>query len=378
MRKPELRFWRSVLTQIGLDTKPERVIMVDDLAENICVARSFGINGIIANPKTPEKTSAALRNLLQDSLPRAEGFLKSNAGKHHSVVEGYPGVLVKDNFAQFMIWEFIGDKDIIYLKWPSGAVQGNKDFALDDNPAADGLRKNDKYAAWNYFADDPVLTDRIFPPDSDTTSLAYVVFPDADLPSDDTPDRLFDMIAANTDVDDIIQMYLDNERPRTAADVCCNVLRFFERFGRGSDPRLETTRNFVVTYLKTEAYQDGNRHYTTAEIFLYFIFRLYELQGPGTFRDELEIVKEKLEQRINVPTNPLALALRLFSCQRLGIDERLYQKDLKLFLSFQGADGGWPAGHFCQFGKTSNKIGNRGMTTALGVAIIRHDRAAKK
>ncbi len=77
-----------------------------------------------------------------------------------------------------------------------------------------------------------------------------------------------------------------------------------------------------------------------------------------------------------MPTNPLALALRLFACQSVNIDPKLYKKDLERLKSLQDEDGGWPAGHFCCFGRRGARIGNRGLTTALAVRILKQDKKA--
>lgn len=373
MRKPDLCFWRRVLKQIGV--KPSETIMVDDTSENICAARSLGIQGLLVD--CPKMASAALRNLLQDSLLRAETFMKTNAGKHHSIIQGYENVSLKDNFSQIMIRELIGDVDVIYLKYPSGAVQRNKDFAKGSvSPFVTNVEvfKNVKYGLWNYFCEEPFLTTKIFPADADTTSMAYIVLPEADLVSTADPNLVLDKMLANKDMDGVLQTYFCAKRPRIVPEVCCNILRAFYRFGRGADPRLDVTKDWVVSCLINDAFLDGNRHYSTSETFLYFISHLYEECGSGRLREELELVKEKLEERIGVPVNPLALALRLFACQKVGIGSILYKKDLKLFMSLQESDGGWPAGHFCRYGRTGNKIGNRGITTALGVRIIQHER----
>ncbi|XXG96023.1 hypothetical protein Hte_002300 [Hypoxylon texense] len=72
------------------------------------------MHGILVDKKLP-KVEGTLRNLLLDPLPRAETFLKANAGNHHSVVKGGDYTILKDNFTQLMIWELTGDADIPYL-----------------------------------------------------------------------------------------------------------------------------------------------------------------------------------------------------------------------------------------------------------------------
>lgn len=128
--------------------------------------------------------------------------------------------------------------------------------------------------------------------------------------------------------------------------------------------------------LNNNACLDGNRHYSTPESFLYFVARLYAETSSNLLRKRLNGIKTQLQERLNVPVNPLALALRLFACQSVAMDPELYRKDLQTLLSLQDEDGGWPAGHFCCMGRTGARIGNRGLTTALAVRILQQEKRA--
>lgn len=181
-------------------------------------------------------------------------------------------------------------------------------------------------------------------------------------------------MAANLDQDGIMQTYFDPTRPRTTPEVCCNILRLFHKFGCGSDPRTKITEDYVVNCLHNNACLNGNRHYLTLESFLYFVARLYAETPSVALRRRLHPIRAKLQERLNVPTNPLALALRLFACQSVNMDSQLYKKGLETFVSLQNEDGGWPAGHFCKIGRTGACIGNRGLTTALATRILQQEK----
>ncbi|KAI1099518.1 HAD-like protein [Jackrogersella minutella] len=373
MRKPDLCFFQHVIQRTGVD--PSQIVMIDDTVENICAARSTGMYGILADDSTA-KTGGTLLNLLRDPLPRAEVYMKNNARNHHCVVEGHKNLILKDNFAQMMIWELTGNEGLIYLKWPSGKLHGaNGDSmngqASDNNGSSVNLDL--KNGLWNYFYEEPVLTSRDFPPDADTTSTAYLSLPPEYLSTVADVELVLDAMATNIDSDGIIQTYFTSDRPRTTPEVCCNVLRVFYRFGHDSDPRIRKTEEWVVSCLENNACLNGNRYYSTPESFLYFVARLYTECGPGRLANELDVIKGKLEERLNMPTNPLSLALRIFACQLVGINRSYYRKDLEKFLSLQDRDGGWPAGHFCCVGKTGARIGNRGLTTALAAKIIQKE-----
>lgn len=368
MRKPDLCFFQHVIAQTGL--RPAELLMIDDTAENICAARSLGMQGLLMDNDQARK-GGALRNLFQDPLRRAEAFMKANARNLHCVVEGRSDIVLKDNFAQLLIWDLTGDSEIIYLKYPSGEQHDAANHAnstqqqpLDPTDVKPGL--------WNYFYETPVLTTPSFPADADTTSIAYLTLPTPFLSKLAPIPLILSTIASNLDTSGLAQTYFCSSRPRTTPEVCCNIVRLFHRFGHGSDPRIAKTEDWVVSCLENKACLDGSRHYTTPEGFLYFVARLYA-ECSETLRARLEApVRAELRERIGVPANPLALALRVAACRLVGIG---YGRDLGLLMALQDVDGGWPAGHFCRMGRTGTRIGNRGLTTALAMSIIRGERA---
>lgn len=370
MRKPDLCSFQYVVKKIGYP--PNEILMIDDTVENICAARSIGMQGMLVNSQF-SRDGSALRNLIQQPAPRAEAFLKSNAGNHHCIVEGHNEIILKDNFAQLMIWELTGDENLVYLKWPSGKLTGTPKNA---NSELNGLkldRLDITYGLWNYFYEAPVLTTAVFPPDADTTSTAYLSLPTEYLEDVADVKVVLDAMAENVDRDGIMQTYFSDERPRTTPEVCCNILRAFHHFGYGSDPRITKTQRWVIDCLKNKACLDGNRHYSTLEAFLYFAARLYAI-GSTSLKAQLEVVKDELRDRLNVPVNPLSLALRLAACQFVDFEPSLYQRDLELLMSLQDEDGGWPAGHFCRIGRTGARIGNRGLTTALSLKVVKREK----
>jgi hypothetical protein len=385
MRKPDLCFFDHVIHEIGLP--PDQIIMIDDTTENICSARAKGMHRILVN-KSLKSVSGALRNLLEDPLERGERYLKVNAMNHHCVFEGHESMVLKDNFAQHMIWELTGDESLIYLRWPDGKTQGidmkhseHCKTKLNGNGQSNGVSHDPSYVGpevknglWNYFIDGPIMTTHHFPPDADTTATAYLSMPEEYLSKATDPKLVMDVMAKNLDRDGIMQTYFDDERPRTVPEVCCNILRMFHRFGYDAHPAAKNTEDYVVSCLDNNACLDGARHYTVPETFLYFVARLYSETRSEALRARLQGIKAQLEGRLNEPTNPLALALRLFACQVVAVAPKLYRRDLERLLALQDEDGGWPAGHFCCLGRTRVKIGNRGLTTALAVRILRYER----
>lgn len=370
MRKPDVCFFEHVIDKIGFH--PCQVVMVDDQAENLCAAQSLGIYGLTVDETSVDIVGQKLRNLFQSSIPRAEAYMKANAGNYNCIVEGH-SITLKDNFAQLLIWELTGDADIIYFKWPSGKLHPAQNPGNSTGNMEASVKGNVKNRLWNYFYEDPILTTQEFPADADTTLTAYLSLPQSYLSEVVDVHLILDKMAFNIRPDGIMQTYFCDDRPRTAPEVCFNMLRLFYRFGRGGDPRIRKTADWVVQCLNNRACLYGNRVYSTPETFLYFTARLYLECGEGTLKKRLEPIKEALLERINAPTNPLALALRISACKLVGLDPLIYQQDLEKLVSWQEEDGGFPAGHFCCFGRTGARIGNRGLTSALAMKIIRQD-----
>lgn len=111
MCKPELRFYRHVLAEAGID--PRQAVFVDDKAENVLAAKSVGFrDGIVF--EQAEEVRRRLLNLLSDPARRARAWLRAHAGQLHS--ETNTGVVVPDNFGQLLVHELMNDASLIDLK----------------------------------------------------------------------------------------------------------------------------------------------------------------------------------------------------------------------------------------------------------------------
>ncbi|KAI1439450.1 HAD-like domain-containing protein [Annulohypoxylon stygium] len=372
MRKPDICFFQHVIDKIGLP--PSQVIMVDDRAENISAAQSVGIHGVLTGGRSSIEVAQVIRSMFLNPISKAESYLKDNAGNHISIVEGND-LLIRENFSQLLIWELTGDAELIYLKWPSGKIHPTETLSNEQANVDARITGDVENGLWNFWFDQTVLTTPDFPPDADTTSTAYLSIPASHFVHMADVQLVTEKMATNIDSDGIMQTYFSEDRPRTSLEVCCNILRVFYRFGpnRGSDPRITQTQEWIVQCLRNRSYMDGTRYYSVPEAFLYFLAQLYVECNHEVLRRELGSIDEALLERINVPTNALALALRVSSCQLIGLDRSCYKTDLDTLMSFQQEDGGWPAGHIYRFGKIGAYIGNRGLTTALAAKVLRHE-----
>lgn len=107
-RKPELAFYRHVLSETGVD--PSRTVFIDDKRDNVLSARSLGMRGI--NFASAQAAKRALRNIFGDPMLRGRQFLKKNARNLSSVTDD--GFEIHENFAQLLILEATRDQSVIH------------------------------------------------------------------------------------------------------------------------------------------------------------------------------------------------------------------------------------------------------------------------
>ncbi|KAK0659490.1 Haloacid dehalogenase-like hydrolase-domain-containing protein [Cercophora samala] len=424
MRKPDVSFYRHVIQETGCN--PSSTLYLDDKAENICAGRMLGLRGEIVHPDHRTGAFNIVKNLLlEGASQRAERFLSIHAGKLDSVISvpGKEDRVLKDNFAQLMIWAVTGMEDIVYLVWPDGTVTGRHqrpDVALPAGPVSISDASSPcsssssnhsspsaspqtstpsspssehqpaiQHGLWNYFAQQPILTTTTFPPDIETTSIAYLTIP----PSHPhyhrlaSPSTIAETMLANRDKEGHFETYFTPARHgRVNPEVCVSVLRLLNKFASAGqipgiphldvdDERIEKSKKLVMDCLRHRANLYGNRFYPFPEPFLYWVSMLCSEckdSSPQLYAELAGELEQVLMERLNVPLNALALAMRVRACQLAGLGRELVQRDLDTLLGMQEGDGGWPAGEFCSYGRVqSRRIGSRGWTTALAWRILK-------
>ncbi|KAI2841094.1 hypothetical protein CBS147320_10720 [Aspergillus niger] len=307
--KPELRFFSHILDRLQL--APSEVIVVDHNTDNVLTAISMGMSAVLAN--SPDDVQRSLVNYIErNPTERGRKFLERNAKNMHSVT--HTGVLIRENFAQLMILEATGDSTLVDIK-----------------PHA---------TTWNYFIDKPVLTQKNFPDDLDTTSLGLTI---------------------------------TNATPEVANQVLNKILHYrtydgLIMYGRGEE--VSDTFDWVQLVLRRRAYIHGTAFYPSPEAFLFFFSRLLRrLESPPTptYNELEQLLRERVAERIGVPVDAISLAMRLLVCHQVGMRDTL---GLEMLLSMQQPDGGWPLGTIYHYASKKQAIGNRGVSTALAVQAI--------
>ncbi|EMR88065.1 hypothetical protein ACHAP3_008726 [Botrytis cinerea] len=234
----------------------------------------------------------------------------------------------------------------------------------------------------------PSFTNMNPPNDLDTTSLALQVMP----PDNDTITSMLDNMLKYTNPDGIpyvkhprkfrkksrkqkltmtCQVYFDRTRPRIDPVVCLNVLTTFHIYQRGD--QVSKAREWIWDILLHRAYLNGTNYYRTAEWFLFWVYRFTKnaihdrnIQEPFT-----TLLKQRIQERIGMPGDALALAMRLTVCH--FVDAQNYQ-DMQRLTELQCEDGGWEKGYLYSIPIVGKEIYDRGFTTALAMQAIREER----
>ncbi|KAL5530994.1 hypothetical protein ACEPAG_3870 [Sanghuangporus baumii] len=330
-RKPDLSFYRYVLSRTNVPA--ENTVFVDDKFDNVLSARSLGMHGVVF--RNPDELMQAIRNLVCDPIERAKDFLTSHARQHNSFTE--TGVVIYEWFSQLIIYELTHDESIVELPTPTKIV--------------------------NFFRGKGQLTSENYPCDLDSTSLAWTTLPNIDKKA---VESVMDEMLKYRNSDGIIEVYFDPSRPRLDPVVCVNTLSLFYKYERGSD--IPETLEWSVEVLKNRAYLDGSRYYASAECFLYFFSRLLH-QNKELFEKYAPLLKERLQERVGLEGDSLALAMRIYGCNLVGIRNDI---DLQRLRSRQAPDGSWADGWVYRYGVHGTHIANKGLTTALAIDAIQN------
>jgi len=148
--------------------------------------------------------------------------------------------------------------------------------------------------------------------------------------------------------------------------VCANVLSLFYAYGRGQE--LNRTYQWVNEVLFHRAYLDGTRYYATPECFLFSLSRLIGCSDNWELHKHLKpLLTDRIQERIGVSGDSLALAMRILACKSMGIRDEV---DLNALLALQCDDGGWEVCWIYKYGSSGIKIGNRSLTTAFAINAI--------
>ncbi|GIJ99682.1 hypothetical protein Aspvir_003683 [Aspergillus viridinutans] len=151
-RMPRLSFYQHALDSTKTD--PAKAIFVGRDMQNVVMARSLGMHGILFG--SSQALPRNMLNALSDPVIRGNEFLQRNAKKLHPFTDC--GTSLRENYVQLLILETTGEEELVTYKQP--------DYA--------------KERTWNYYIEQPTFTKMNPPNDLDTTSLAIQLLPHED------------------------------------------------------------------------------------------------------------------------------------------------------------------------------------------------------
>ncbi|KZT68746.1 HAD-like protein [Daedalea quercina L-15889] len=330
-RKPHKDVYDRFITKTGID--PLSAVFVDDKSENVSIARSFGIHGVVF--ESTDQAAPVLRDLFVGPVQRATRFMRANAGALDSVTDN--GHAFKDNLSQLLILELTGDESLVSYSKP--------------------------LFLWNFFAEKPLFLDAL-PDDLNTTAVAYTVL---NYDNDMVTRAMDEILRWKSDQGTLFSCF-DHSRRRVCPFVNVSVLTLFFRNGRGKE--LPEALDWVIDVLSHRRYMNGSRYYTSPDVYLYFVSRLLDCRHDDHLHGRvMPIFLECIKERVGVPGDPMELAMRVIVWCRAGLSSN--EVDMQKLLAMQLSDGGWAAGWLCRYGRLDIKLGNRGFTTALAVKAIR-------
>jgi len=188
--------------------------------------------------------------------------------------------------------------------------------------------------------------------------------------------RALDRIAANTDANGVLRVYLDADplrAKRVDAVVCVNALYTFSTLGR--ERELLPSMTYVAEHLAGEQFDSGTRYYPSPALFLYFASRLVR-DFAWAERRFGALLRERLQQRCrNTPVSVLELAARATAASNLGL---VAAEELRMLADAQGEDGSWRASPCFRFGRSSRYFGGECLSTGFAVRALMAENAAQR
>lgn len=206
----------------------------------------------------------------------------------------------------------------------------------------------------------------LFPADIDDTGIGLAILVETGTIELGIVHQIVDRMLNNVNEGGVFRVYFPPYGHRAYVDpvVCVNGLYLFALSGR--EKEAQKTVDYVLEYLRSQAYLEGTRMYPSPDIFLYFLARL--INASTHFRKIFEDqIKQALETRIGTTQLPLDLAVRTITAKVVGISNDLEEQELILS---QNGSGGWPANTFFEFHRRHGFFGCEALTTAFAVKAL--------
>jgi len=205
------------------------------------------------------------------------------------------------------------------------------------------------------------------PADVDCTSVGLAVLAAAGAVTPAVLHRGLQRIAANTDRDGVIEVYLDPEPERAGIIdpvVCANALYLLAMYER--DHEAEPTREFLHHALVSGACIRGTRYYPSEDTLLCRVARLVRAY-PDRYEQIRKPLVSRLRQRLGISSQPLEIAQRIIPGSQLGLP---VVRDRQRLCHSQLPDGSWPIDAYFRYGRSRIYFGSEVLSTAFCVRAL--------
>jgi len=355
--RPCLSLFRDVLKKYDLNAA--ETIFIDDDIENLQFSRALGVKSLLYRGYD-DLLSRMDANHLEAALHSAEAYLV-----HSLESETYAPVWISGTAGSFETGRPVNDIYSLALMLHENEWLAQQPISVQLLTEIYALREEGLFP---HFRTDKLPVDLdLLPADVDNTSLMLSNLHKYELLglTEDDLDNAARKIIANTDADEIIQIYIDRDHPRIDPVVCANALYIINLAGRGAEAR--ATENHVYALLRNRGHEDGTLYFPSPDIFLYFIFRLVR-DFPHLHARFVPPLTTCIQERVGASESAIDIAMRMIMCSGLGIRNGL---DSCRLLKLQRPDGSWDPSPLYRYPSVSATAYCRTLETAFAAEAIR-------
>ncbi|KAL3683812.1 hypothetical protein R1sor_001834 [Riccia sorocarpa] len=272
MRKPNLNFFKHVLTESGIE--PSETIFLDDDLANVTAAESVGITSILvpsprdsaALAQTVNRIISTLRTT-EEQLLVAREYLLATKGVYRSLALTHEGLRIPVHFDYFIIAELLGDERFLPIESPP--QRGTINFF----PTSERSKQK------GYSENQSAFTHINYPDDVDTTSIGLSSLYKLSKVQMSLIHSVLDRIEKElVSEDGLFQVYFDPQRPRIDSVCIINILYLFHLAGRGGSVT-RPSEEFILNLLQHRGYRRGTIYYNSPEVFLVQLARYNNLKA---------------------------------------------------------------------------------------------------
>lgn len=188
--------------------------------------------------------------------------------------------------------------------------------------------------------------------------------------------QALDRILANVNEQGVVETYFDPTGERSGIVdpvVCCNVLFLAYTLGRGQEPAVLATLEYVHRVLVEEAFVDGTRYYHSPDTFLYFLGRVVHFFPEETGEVLREGLEAAVRKRLGIGEHTLDIAQRAILCAWFDLDD---EGECDRLRAMREGNGLWPTDALFRYGRKKVYFGSQVMTAAFVMGALTAEKVA--